>query len=48
MGVNPNFQGRGIGKAVTVAGLKHLRYEGILSAMRYVAAENTGAINLYT
>ena len=48
MGVNPKFQGRGIGKAVTIAGLKHLRYEGIFSAMLYVDANNTGAINLYT
>jgi len=48
MGVNPKFQGRGIGKAVTIAGLKHLRYEGIFSAMLYVDADNTGAINLYT
>jgi len=46
-GVNPNFQGRGIGKAVTIAGLKHLRYTGIFSAMLYVDANNTGAINLY-
>jgi len=48
MGINPKFQGRGIGKAVTIAGLKHLRYEGIFSAMLYVDADNTGAINLYT
>jgi len=48
MGVNPNFQGRGIGKAVTIAGLKHLRYEGIFNAMLYVDADNAGAINLYT
>ena len=48
MGVNPKFQGRGIGRAVTIAGLKHLRYEGIFSAMLYVDAENSGAINLYT
>jgi len=26
VGVNPKFQGRGIGKAVTITGLKHLRY----------------------
>jgi mycothiol synthase len=48
MGVDPRFQGRGIGRAVTIAGLKHLRYEGIFSAMLYVDAENSGAINLYT
>lgn len=48
MGVNPRCQGRGIGKAVMIAGLKHLRYEGIFSAMLYVDAYNTSAINLYT
>jgi len=47
MGVNPNFQGRGIGKAVTIAGLKHLRYAGIFSAMLYVDADNQSAIKLY-
>ena len=47
MGVNPKFQGRGIGRAVTIAGLKHLRYEGIFSAMLYVDADNQNAIKLY-
>lgn len=47
MGVNPKFQGKGIGRAVTIAGLKHLRYEGIFSAMLYVDADNQGAIKLY-
>jgi len=47
MGVNPKFQGRGIGRAVTIAGLKHLRYEGIFSAMLYVDADNQNAIRLY-
>ena len=48
MGVNPKFQRRGIGRAVTIAGLKHLRYEGIFSAMLYVDADNASAIKLYT
>jgi mycothiol synthase len=47
MGVNPKYQGKGIGRAVTIAGLKHLRYQGIFSAMLYVDAENNGAIKLY-
>jgi mycothiol synthase len=47
MGVSPKFQGRGIGRAVTIAGLKHLRYEGIFSAMLYVDADNESAIKLY-
>ena len=48
MGVDPKFQGRGIGRAVTIAGLKHLRYEGIFSAMLYVDSDNAGAISLYS
>ncbi len=48
MGVAPKFHGKGIGKAVTIAGLKHLRYEGIFSAMLYVDADNTSAISLYS
>jgi len=48
MGVTPKFQGRGIGRAVTIAGLKQLRYAGIFSAMLYVDAENASAIALYT
>ena len=47
MGVNPKHQGKGIGRAVTIAGLKHLRYQGIFSAMLYVDAENKSAIKLY-
>jgi mycothiol synthase len=47
MGVNPKFQGRGIGRAVTITGLKHLRYEGIFSAMLYVDADNASALKLY-
>jgi mycothiol synthase len=48
MGVDPKFQGKGIGRAVTIAGLKHLRYQGIFSAMLYVDADNQSAIKLYT
>jgi mycothiol synthase len=47
MGVNPKFAGKGIGKAVTIAGLRHMRYQGIFSAMLYVDADNTSAIKLY-
>jgi len=47
MGVHPSQSGKGIGKAVTVAGLRHMRYQGIFSAMLYVDADNHGAINLY-
>ena len=48
MGVHPKFQGQGIGRQVTIAGLRHLRYQGIFSAMLYVDASNVGAISLYS
>ena len=47
MGVDPAMAGKGIGKAVTVAGLRHMRYQGIFSAMLYVDADNVAAIKLY-
>jgi mycothiol synthase len=47
MGVDPKFSGKGIGKAVTIAGLRHMRYQGIFSAMLYVDADNSAAIKLY-
>lgn len=47
MGVDPIQQGKGIGRAVTLAGLKYLRYQGIFSAMLYVDEKNIPAIKLY-
>jgi mycothiol synthase len=47
MGVDPAFQGKGIGRAVTIAGLKYLRYQGNFSAMLYVDELNSSAIKLY-
>lgn len=48
MGVDPQFQGQGFGKAITIAGLAHLRRKGLMSAMLYVDAENLHAIRLYS
>lgn len=47
MGVDPDFQGQGFGRVITIAGLAHLRRKGLMSAMLYVDAENTAAIKLY-
>lgn len=47
MGVDPDFQGQGLGHTITVAGLAHLRRQGLMSAMLYVDAENVEAIKLY-
>ena len=48
MGVDPVFHGRGIGRAVVLAGLRYMRNKGIFSAMLYVEADNRDAIKLYT
>jgi mycothiol synthase len=48
VGVDPAQHGRGLGRALTLAGLAHLRMRGLPDAMLYVDAENTGAIALYT
>ena len=48
MGVDPDFASLGFGRAITIAGLAHLRREGLESAMLYVDAENVSAMRLYT
>jgi mycothiol synthase len=47
MGVDPEFHGKGIGRAVVLAGLRYMRNKGIFSAMLYVEADNHDAIKLY-
>jgi len=47
VGVDPAQHGRGLGRALTLAGLQHLRAQGLPDAMLYVDAANTAAIRLY-
>lgn len=48
VGVAPAHQGRGLGRALTVAGLHHLRSVGLTQAMLYVDADNEAAVRTYT
>lgn len=45
--VDPDFHGLGLGRALTVAGLRHLAAEGITSGMLFVDGDNVAAIALY-
>jgi mycothiol synthase len=48
VGVDEGERGSGLGRALTIAGLQHLRSRGLASAMLYVDEENEAAIRLYT
>lgn len=47
MGVDPSSKRKGIGRAVTLAGLHFMQDQGIFSAMLYVDASNESALSLY-
>lgn len=47
IGVDPADRGRGLGRALTVAGLDHLHHHGIAVGMLFVDASNTAAVGLY-
>jgi mycothiol synthase len=48
VGVDPAYQGRGLGRTVTILGLAHLRQKGLTEAMLYVDADNQAAIATYS
>lgn len=47
VGVVPQAQGRGLGRLLTVAGIRHLQRQGVDAVMLYVDSDNTPAVNLY-
>lgn len=47
VGVIPQWQNRGLGKALTLSALNQLRYENLSSALLYVDESNQPAIKLY-
>jgi mycothiol synthase len=47
VGVHPSERGTGLGTALILIGLHHLRALGLLEAMLYVDADNTSALAAY-
>lgn len=47
IGVDPSMQGKRLGEALLVKGLRHLRDEGTATALLYVESDNLGALALY-
>lgn len=47
LGVDPRARGRGLGPALTVAGLEHLRRRGLRQVLLYVDEENAAAVATY-
>ena len=47
VGVDPEYMGHGIGRAVSIAAMNYLFNEGIKEAMLYVDADNEKGLKLY-
>jgi mycothiol synthase len=47
VGIDPDAQGRGLGRSLTLAGLHYLRQRGLGDVMLYADEDNTAAIGMY-
>jgi mycothiol synthase len=47
IGMVPAAQGRGLGRLLTVLGIRYLQRQGVDAVMLYVDADNTSAVQLY-
>lgn len=47
LGIDPTMRGSGLGRALTIMGLRYLRALGLDEAMLYVESDNAAAIALY-
>jgi mycothiol synthase len=47
IGIDPDFQGLGLGKQLTLAGLDSIARRGVTIGMLYVDADNTAGVRLY-
>lgn len=47
VGIDPDAQGRGLGRVLTLAGLHHLRDRGLGTVLLYVEGDNDAALHTY-
>jgi mycothiol synthase len=47
LGIGPAAQGRGLGRVLTVKGIRYLQQQGVGAVMLYVDSDNTPAVELY-
>ncbi|MEP6651151.1 MAG: GNAT family N-acetyltransferase, partial [Lapillicoccus sp.] len=47
IGVDPAYQGKGLGKPVTLLGLQYLRDHGVADVILYVDGDNPAALKVY-
>ena len=48
VGIDPAAQGRGLGKQLVIAGLRHLAERGVREVLLYVESDNEPAVRLYS